>query len=541
MQWLFPAIIATLASSLIFTLAFLYLYKYEKESSFGILTLSWFLYSLRYVCALLLVNNSSSSLLLILNQLFPLAGAFLLFWGISAWLGKPFPSFVLVISILMSGWIITGVSLQISFKLLTLPSFVFMGFIYIRTGVIFIRKFPEKAIGKYITGWAFILWGLHKMNFPFLRPLEWFAPWGYLMASVFTLIAAIGLILVYFEEARHELVKSRENFRNIINHSPMPTVITDERQTPVMVNETFTRQFGYTLDDIKNPEDWWRKAYPDPEDRTRSRDIWKNLIRDAFKNRSAVNYLEGELTAKDGRKRFCEFRMVPLDSSSLTIINDITERKEVEAGINASIKEKETLLQEIHHRVKNNMQVISSMLSLQSYSLEEPRIKEALMESQNRIQVMSSIHETLYRSDNMSEIHIYDFVKTLSNNLVQAFRVDTGRISLELNIDEFSLTIGQASPFGLVLNELISNALKHGFPDGKSGRIQVEVRLDRDEQVRVMVKDNGRGIPDGFDWRNTGSLGLKLVTALVENQLEGSITLENNSGTTILFDFSLRS
>jgi signal transduction histidine kinase len=204
-----------------------------------------------------------------------------------------------------------------------------------------------------------------------------------------------------------------------------------------------------------------------------------------------------------------------------------------------SKKEKETLLHEIHHRVKNNMQVISSLLRLQADGIDDDRIKAALFESQNRILAMATVHENLYKSKYLSHISISPFFKKIAESVITSYRGSLEKTSFDIDSDDLYISIKQASPLGLILNELVSNSLKHAFPDGHDGIINVKIKQMDDDHVQVHFSDNGIGMPDSIDWRNTESLGLKLVINLLENQLQGSVQMETNNGTQFFIQFML--
>jgi two-component sensor histidine kinase len=210
---------------------------------------------------------------------------------------------------------------------------------------------------------------------------------------------------------------------------------------------------------------------------------------------------------------------------------DSTDRKLAEEQIKASLKEKETLLLEIHHRVKNNMQVISSLLKLQSNAIKDDRIKKTLLESQNRVKAMATVHENLYKSKNLSSISISPFLKELAESILKSYQLSSEDIVLEIDSDEIFISIEQASPLGLIVNELVSNSLKYAFPDERHGKIGITVNRLKNELIHLRFSDNGVGIPVSLDWRNTDSLGLKLVLNLAENQLDGSIKMEIDNGT----------
>jgi PAS domain S-box-containing protein len=217
---------------------------------------------------------------------------------------------------------------------------------------------------------------------------------------------------------------------------------------------------------------------------------------------------------------------------------DITERKQAEKQIKASLREKETLLQEIHHRVKNNMNVVSSLLKLHGNSAKNEEVKNALQESQGRVYAMSSVHEALHNSQNMAEIDLLSYLDKLSTSLLQTYSVNHGQIEMKIDGDEVKVNIDKASPLGLTINELISNALKYAFPDDRKGNIEVTTTKQGD-QLELTIKDDGIGMPDDFDWKNTKSLGLKLVRTLVENQLDGSIEVESKNGTKFTIKFNI--
>lgn len=218
---------------------------------------------------------------------------------------------------------------------------------------------------------------------------------------------------------------------------------------------------------------------------------------------------------------------------------DVTERNRAMAQLTASLKEKEVLLKEIHHRVKNNMQVISSMLRLQASYIDDPHAHELFLECQNRVKSMALIHEKLYQSQDLARIDFADYLRNLMNHL---FRSYSGRsdISLNIEVSDVRLGVDTGIPCGLIVNELVSNALKHAFPDGRSGQITVSLQRTNGTYV-LSVKDDGVGFPKDVDFRNTPSLGLQLVNTLT-TQLEGEVELiSNGQGTEFRITFSAES
>ena len=203
--------------------------------------------------------------------------------------------------------------------------------------------------------------------------------------------------------------------------------------------------------------------------------------------------------------------------------------------IRAALKERETLLKEIHHRVKNNLQIVSSLLSLQATEATEPETIEMLNESQRRIRSMALIHEKLYRSGSLAEINFADYVESLIDELLRMYNVAEGVITLTADIENVQLGVDTAIPCALIINELVSNSLKHAFPDGRTGEVTIAIHRING-RYELTITDNGVGPPPDFDFQKTDSLGLQLVTGLV-NQLDGTITLDRTKGTTFIITF----
>ena len=184
------------------------------------------------------------------------------------------------------------------------------------------------------------------------------------------------------------------------------------------------------------------------------------------------------------------------------------------------------------------MTVISSLLSMQARKSHDERIKDALNESQSRVYAMSAVHETLHNSENLSEIDLQSYLSKITTSVFQTYSTDHREVNLKSDIEDSPISINQAYPTGLIINELISNSLKHAFPEKKKGEISVCMRR-RDKELEMVINDDGVGIPDDFDWRNTKSMGLNLVRTLVENQLDGSIDMENQNGTKFTIKFNI--
>lgn len=218
---------------------------------------------------------------------------------------------------------------------------------------------------------------------------------------------------------------------------------------------------------------------------------------------------------------------------------DITERKKAEEQLNESLREKEVLLREIHHRVKNNLQIVSSLLNLQSSHVDEGKVKDVFRDSQNRLRTMALIHEKLYQSRDLSRINFAEYLRSLATEIYTAYGVSQSHIALQLSVGKIFLGVDSAIPCGLIVSELLSNCIKYAFPDGREGKINIEIKAHDDNEIEIIMSDNGIGIPDNVDFRSTHTLGLQLVTILAEDQLNGKIVLDRTHGTTFRITFKV--
>jgi len=213
------------------------------------------------------------------------------------------------------------------------------------------------------------------------------------------------------------------------------------------------------------------------------------------------------------------------------------ERRRAEEQIKASLKEKEVLLSEVHHRVKNNMQVIISLLRLQSSKIEDKQYADMFKNAEDRIRSMALIHEKLYRTKDFAKIDFNDYAKDLANHLIKTYSAAAGKIKLNMNIEDIHIGLGKAIPCGLIINELLSNSLKYAFPKGEGGEIKIVLRAINSEEVELTVRDDGIGISKEMDILKTESLGLQLVHILVEDQLDGSLEVDREEGTAFKIRF----
>lgn len=329
------------------------------------------------------------------------------------------------------------------------------------------------------------------------------------------------------EGALHE---SEQQFRQIFQNAPIAISLVDyQTHRFIQVNPAHYHLLGYTilelasltLDDISHPDDLQHNLDYLQQFELGKFNSFRMEKRFIKKNGELVqtNITVSILPDQDGRPKF-----------SLAMIEDITERRQAEDTIKASLLEKETLLQEIHHRVKNNLQIISSLLRLQSRQIRDCQAFELFKESQNRVQAMALIHEKLYQSSSLAQIDCHEYITTLVQYLFRSYQVQKQGITFRVKVNQSSLSIALATPFGLIVNELVSNSLKYAFTETVGGQIFISLQEPKQGQFTLMISDNGKGLPKSLDFRDTNTLGLQLVCRLTK-QLNGTIELDRSQGT----------
>jgi len=240
---------------------------------------------------------------------------------------------------------------------------------------------------------------------------------------------------------------------------------------------------------------------------------------------------------KDGTEFPVDIMLSPLETDegmlALAVVRDVTDRKRAEAETRAA---REMYLKELHHRVKNNLQVISSLLFLQSTYTKDPSTLEILKDSQNRVKSIALIHEKLYRSSELTKIDFAEYVRDLVTDLFRTYGVDQGAVVVRMQIEHMTLEIDTAIPCGLIINELVSNVLKHAFPGGRTGHVVIDLAPVGPKEFTLTIQDDGVGLPKDYDWRTSTSLGLKLVTDLTR-QLDGRLEVDVTNGTQFRITF----
>lgn len=278
--------------------------------------------------------------------------------------------------------------------------------------------------------------------------------------------------------------------------------------------------------------------YVHPDDRDRVIPAW---IEDAASGRPRTDQFR-MITSK-GDIRWLHTRTAPMFSAEGNLIGhtgtieDITSQKLAEDQIKSSLLEKEALLKEIHHRVKNNLQIISSLIYLQAQRIDDPKVRQIFEDSQSRISSMALVHDSLYRSQDFARVNLSEYVQTLTSSLFHTYRIQLNTVNLVVRVDsDVIVSLEKAIPCGLILNELMTNALKHGFMDGETGEVTVTL-INQFPQVCLMVENDGKHLPESFELQKIRSMGLRLVNALVD-QLNGKVTVETAQKTRfkVIFD-----
>ena len=326
------------------------------------------------------------------------------------------------------------------------------------------------------------------------------------------------------KQAEDALRDSEERFRIIAEASPVAlTVIRKSDGAMLYTNARFDTMFGYSRENPFTGK--VADLYYDPAD-------YQRLLQKIAEEDTVRNY-EVRTKRVDGTPFwsaiFTDSMIFDGVEASYAAAQDVTARKQAELKLKTSLQEKEVLLKEIHHRVKNNLQVISSLLDLQSGYVEDEYIREIFLETRTRVRSMAFVHEQLYQAADLARINFADYIEQLSRYLSQSYQHYTGQVRVQLELSPLMLSVETAVPLGLIINELVSNAYKHAFVDGRSGQITITMHTTA-PHCHLIIQDNGIGLPNTIDFHHSPSLGLTIVNTLVE-QLQGQVEVNRQNGT----------
>lgn len=330
------------------------------------------------------------------------------------------------------------------------------------------------------------------------------------------------------KKAEEALLKSETFYRAIFENTGTATIIVGVDTIISMANKRCEALSGYTVEEIENKLSFMDFVHPEDQQRILE---YHKMRRSGDVN--IPDEYEFRLLDKDGEERqiMLYASIIPSTTDSVVSLLDITQRKTAENEVKRSLNEKELLLREIHHRVKNNMQIISSLLNLQRSYIHDEEAANILQESQGRVKSMALIHEKLYQTSDLARINVEEYIQSLTMNLFHSYTVNPG-IKLSMDVSDLYFNIDTAVPLGLIINELVSNSLKYAFKDRDEGEIRISL-LETAEPGKylLLIRDDGTGFPHELDFAESHSLGLQLVNTLV-NQLDGEIEMITNGGTT---------
>ncbi|MGB4611147.1 MAG: PAS domain S-box protein [Methanothermobacter thermautotrophicus] len=334
-------------------------------------------------------------------------------------------------------------------------------------------------------------------------------------------------------ENERRLRESEEKYRSLFNLSPEYILLLDPEDGRILdVNSTLAGTLGIPSGELRGRSIYELEFLSD-DVKTEFRSKIEVIERDG-----TLEPYEMVLTDLSGREYTVRIynKLIHAEGREclLIVLNDISDLKRTQSMLEKSLAEKELLLKEIHHRVKNNLMIISSLLSLQSRQAKDRETMDLFRESENRTRSMALIHERLYRSEDLKNIDLAEYLGRLASEIFRSYSADS-RILLKLEIDELKVDVETAVPLGLIVNELLTNAVKHAFPDGE-GMVTVSLRK-RNGTVTLEVSDDGAGFPEDIDWESSPSLGLQLVRSLTK-QIDGKVEMISDGGTTFRITFT---
>jgi PAS domain S-box-containing protein len=320
------------------------------------------------------------------------------------------------------------------------------------------------------------------------------------------------------KHAEEALKRSEQSYRTLAENIPVIIyrVYTRENNRIQFFSKVSELLIGYKENELEKGEVCSIESLIYPQDRPKVIAEVKQAIADnkSFALEYRLRHKNGDIkyvlengkpiTGEDGKTCFIE-----------GVIHDITEHKKAEEQVKASLKEKEVLLQEIHHRVKNNMSVITSLLRLQSGKIEDEQYKDIFKNSINRIKTMALIHEKLYKSKDLAKVNFSDYLKDMINSMFMSYELSSHKVALKIDVEDVAFGVDTAIPCGLIINELVSNSLKYAFPDDRKGEIKVAISLNHRGEVQLTVSDNGVGVPENLDFRKKKLLGVNVVNDVI--------------------------
>jgi len=342
------------------------------------------------------------------------------------------------------------------------------------------------------------------------------------------------------KRAQEALAREKGRAENYLAIAGSIIVALDSRHRVSYINQAGCKALGYTSEELVD-QDWIALVIP-PEDQPVVGEVFHRLM--AGETTGLEHVEDHQVVRRDGRRRWVVWHNTLVRDEDGRIVGtlssgeDVTERREAEQRVKASLEEKEVLLREIHHRVKNNLQVISSLLTLEAHHHAGESSAQLFADTQSRIRAMALVHDKLYQSDNLALIELGAYIRDLAAGLKEVNASRQRDVRVVVDAENIALSVDAAMPCGLMLNELLTNAFKYAFPDGRCGEIRVDARHLDGGQIQISVSDNGVGLPAEIGLDSSGTLGLQLVRTIA-GQLGGGVTVERGSGTRFDITFPL--
>ena len=343
-----------------------------------------------------------------------------------------------------------------------------------------------------------------------------------------TLALSANNMIELRKQAQEALKESEEKFREMANLLPQIIYEMDLNGNLTYVNKQAFKAFEYSQEEYEKGFNILQAIIP--QDIERAKENIQNVLLGKDVGKSEYTALR-----KDGTTFSMLIYSSPIFKDNKPvglrgIIVDITQRKKAEERIINDLAEKKTLLRELYHRTKNNMQVISSMIRIESRRSDNKFVKDSFQEINNKIKSMSLVHQKLYQAKDLSKINLREYIEDLLKLLMQSYGIKANKVSSKLQLEDVFVLIDSAVPLGLVLNELISNVFKHAFSDDIEGEISIQLYKEENETINLVVADNGAGVSDKIDLENPNTMGLQTVISLIKYQLSGEVGYENGTG-----------
>ncbi|MHA1641613.1 MAG: histidine kinase dimerization/phosphoacceptor domain -containing protein [Promethearchaeota archaeon] len=350
-------------------------------------------------------------------------------------------------------------------------------------------------------------------------------------------IANILTNVILRDITEKDLRESEEKYRTLTEQSLLGTLIIANERI-IFVNKSISNIFGYSIEELLS---WTLKTlmqHIHPKDLEKTIKKCKDVLEDK------IISFQSDIRIRQKNKNYLYIRQYVKKINfqgkpalHINIIN-ITEQKKNELLLESSLEEKEILLKEIHHRVKNNLQVISSLIVLEEQNIKDEKVINIFKDLQSHIKAMALIHEALYKSENLNKIDISKYIKDLVDNLFKAYSENSKNVKFYLNIDNIDFNLDRAIYCGFIINELVSNSLKYAFSKNEGGKIIISLNKTMDNRVLLDVYDNGKGFPKDIDCNNLNTIGLNLVSTITK-QMNGTIQIKKNNGTHVMITWKL--